>query len=113
DDLVLEQARVRCDQFLGRVEPDGEDDGVGICDRLFDRGAARELTELLREGCCIRFVLGREDDGLAAADQVPRQRSTDVAGSDDCGCHGTLPLYLTPQLTSRTHSRFPDAVALG
>jgi hypothetical protein len=44
DDLVLEQARVRCDQFLDRVEPDGEDDGVGVRDRLFDRGSARELT---------------------------------------------------------------------
>jgi hypothetical protein len=42
----------------------------------------------LRERCCIRFVFGREDDGLAAADKMPRQRSTDVADSDDCGCHG-------------------------
>jgi hypothetical protein len=41
----------------------------------------------LRERRCVRFVLGREDDGLTAADQMPRQRSTDVAGSDDCGCH--------------------------
>jgi hypothetical protein len=44
DDLVLEQARVRCKQFLDRVEPDGENDGVGIRDRFFDRGRARELT---------------------------------------------------------------------
>jgi len=44
DDLVLEQAPVRCDQFLRRVEPDGEDDGVGVRDRLFDRGSACELT---------------------------------------------------------------------
>jgi hypothetical protein len=44
DDLVFEEARVRCDQFVDRVEPDGEDDGVGVCDRLFDRGSARELT---------------------------------------------------------------------
>src|SRR5713226_4740377 len=51
---------------------------------------ARELTELLRDRCCIRFVLSGEDDGLAAADQMPRQRSTDVAGSDDCGCHGDV-----------------------
>src|SRR5437879_11005255 len=82
-DLVLEQALVLCDQLLGRVEPDGEDDGVGLCDRLFDRGGARELTKLLRERCCIRFVLSREDDRLAAADEMPRQRSTDLARSDD------------------------------
>ena len=44
DDLALEQARVRSDQFLGGVEPDGEDDGVGLRDRGFDRGGARELT---------------------------------------------------------------------
>jgi hypothetical protein len=44
DDLVLEQATVRCDQFFDRVEPDGEDDGVGARDRVFDRGGARELT---------------------------------------------------------------------
>jgi hypothetical protein len=41
----------------------------------------------LRERRCIRFVLRREDDGLAAANEIPRQRSTDVADSDDCGRH--------------------------
>ena len=35
----------------------------------------------------MRLVLSGEDDGLAAADEMPRQRSTDVARSDDCGCH--------------------------
>src|SRR4051794_3160164 len=40
---------------------------------------------------------------------MPRQCSTDVAGSDDCGCHGDSSLYLTPQLTSRTHPTFPRA----
>src|SRR2546421_1947866 len=86
-DLVLEYALVLCDQLLGRVEPDGEDDGVRLCDRLFDRGGARELTKLLRERCCIRFVLSREDDRLPAADEMPGPRSTDVAPSEDCGVH--------------------------
>jgi hypothetical protein len=55
--------------------------------------ARASLTQLLRERRCIRFVLRREDDGLAAADQMPRQRSTDVADSDDCGCHGDSLLF--------------------
>ena len=107
DDLTLEQVHVRRGQLLDRVEPDGEDDGVGLRDRLFDRGGAREVTQLLRKRCRLRFVLRREDDGLAAADQMPRQRSTDVADSDDCGCHGDSSFYLTPQLTSHTHLTFP------
>ncbi len=56
------------DQFLDRVESDGEDDGVGLRYRLFDRGSTRALTQLLCECCRIHFVLRREDDGLAAAD---------------------------------------------
>jgi ribosomal protein L27 len=47
----------------------------------------------LRERFCIRFVLRRDDDGLAASDQMPRQRSTDVADSDNCGCHGDSSLF--------------------
>src|SRR5207247_8339663 len=94
-------------QLLERIEPDGEHDGVGLRDRLFDRGGAREVTQLLRERCCVRLVLRREDDGLAAADEIPRQRSTDVADSDDRGCHGDSSFYLTPQLTTRTHLTFP------
>ena len=44
DDLVLEQTPVFCEQLLDRVEPDGEDNGVGARDCVFDRGGARELT---------------------------------------------------------------------
>jgi hypothetical protein len=54
------------------------------------------LTQLLRERRCIRFSLRREDDGLADVDQMPRQRSTDVADSDDCGRHGDSSLLLDP-----------------
>src|SRR6266581_1903611 len=101
DHLALQEVLVLRDQFLDRVEPDGEDDGVGLRDRLFDRGGARVLTQLLCERCRIRFVLRCEDNGLAAADQIPCQRSPDVADSDDCSCHGNSSLfYLTPQLTS-------------
>ena len=48
----------------------------------------REVTQLLRERFRMRFILCREDDGFAAADQIPRERSTDVADPDDSGCHG-------------------------
>ena len=37
------------DQFLDRVEPEGEDDDVGGGDRVLDGGAACERSELLRE----------------------------------------------------------------
>jgi hypothetical protein len=68
DHLALQEVRVLRGELRDRVEPDGEDDGVGLRDRLFDRGGAREVTQFLRERCCIRFVLRREDDGLAATD---------------------------------------------
>jgi hypothetical protein len=54
----------------------------------------------------MRFVLRREDDGLAAADQMPRQRSTDVADPDDCGCHSdSLRLF-----DSATNEPYPSNI---
>jgi hypothetical protein len=32
------------------------------------------------------LVLGGQDDGLATADEVLRQRAPDVANANDCGC---------------------------
>src|SRR6476646_9311130 len=71
----------------------------------------------------MRFVLSREDDGLTAADQMPRQRSTNVACSDDCGCHGdSFPLLDTatneaysPNIptANRAHGAVRDAAAAG
>jgi hypothetical protein len=75
------------------------------------RGGAREVTQLLRERCCIRFVLRREHDGLAAADQMPRQRSTDVADSDDCGCHGDSSFLLDSATNEAYLPNIPTAVA--
>ena len=75
------------DQLLDRVEPDGEDDDVGARDRVFDGRGACERPELLREPFRARFVLGRQDDGLAATCEMPGQRGADVADADDCGCH--------------------------
>src|SRR2546428_11411258 len=54
------------------------------------------------------LVLRREHDGLAAAGQMPRQRSTDVADSDDCGCHGDSSLLLD----SATNGPYPPDIPL-
>ena len=87
DDLAVEPLRVVCEHALQRVEPDGEDDGVGTVDCVPDRGCACERSEIVRERLRPGLVFRSEDDCLAAVHEVPCNRPTEVADADDCGCH--------------------------
>jgi hypothetical protein len=59
------------DQFLDGVEPEGEDDGIGVGDRVFHRGCTCERTELDRERFRARFILRGQHNELATGYQVP------------------------------------------
>ena len=83
DDLVLEQAGKRRDVLPRLREPRREHDGVRIGDGVLDGGSARVRPELLRQRPCVRFVEGGQDDGLSARHEVPGDRASEVADTDD------------------------------
>ena len=94
-DLVLEEARVLRDQFLDRVQPDGEDDDVRGGHRVFDGGGARERSELLRQRFRVRFVLRGQNNGFVAGYKMPGKDAPEVADPDDCGCQpGSFPSFV-------------------
>src|SRR6266550_1181777 len=107
DDLVLEQAPVLCDQFLGRVEPDGEDDGSASA-----IASSTEAARASSPSSCASAAAFASSLAARTTGSPPRTR-----------CRASVPpmlpvpmiavatvtssFYLTPQLTSHTRPRFP------
>jgi hypothetical protein len=87
DDLAFEPVRLPREHVLQRVEPEREDDCVGRSDRILHGGGACERTELVGECFRLCLIFRRQHDGLPAVDEMPCDCASDVADTDDCGCH--------------------------